>query len=134
MNFRRPQREQLELNLIPLIDVVFMLLIFFMLTTTFIHDRVLDVSLPAAETGTQQESPLENHVVELSEDGTLALDGALISEEELAQQFEMIAQRGTPVVLWADAQVVNQRVVTVLDLARRAGVERIGMGTTPPMN
>lgn len=134
MNFRRPQREQLELNLIPLIDVVFMLLIFFMLTTTFIHDRVLDVSLPTAETGTQQESPLENHVVELSEDGTLALDGALISEEELAQQFEVIAQRGTPVVLWADSQVINQRVVTVLDLARRAGVERIGMGTTPTMN
>lgn len=134
MNFRRPQREQLELNLIPLIDVVFMLLIFFMLTTTFIHDRVLDVTLPTADTGTEQEAPLQNHVVELSAQGTLALDGELITEEELAERFEAIAQRDAQVVLWADAEVINQRVVTVLDLARRAGVARIGMGTAVPVN
>jgi biopolymer transport protein ExbD len=48
MQFRQKPREDLELNLIPLIDVIFMLLIFFMLTTTFVHDRTLNVTLPVS--------------------------------------------------------------------------------------
>jgi len=132
MNFRQRSREPLELNLIPLIDVVFMLLIFFMLTTTFVHDRALQVDLPVSESGSAERAELENHVIELDERGEIAVDGERVSEQALAATLRAIATDGRPVVLWADAQVVNQRVVTVLDQARRAGIARIGMGTTPP--
>lgn len=132
MNFRPRPREPLELNLIPLIDVVFMLLIFFMLTTTFIHDRALDVDLPVSESGSAELAELRNHVIELDQRGQIAIDGQRVTEQELAAVLAEIAEGGRPVVLWADALVVNQRVVTVLDLARRAGINKLGMGTTPP--
>ena len=132
MNFRQRAREPLELNLIPLIDVVFMLLIFFMLTTTFVHDRTLEVDLPVSESGSRERAELENHVIELDARGAIAVDGRLVSEQELGAVLAEIADDGRPVVLWADAQVVNQRVITVLDQARRAGIDKIGLGTTPP--
>lgn len=132
MNFRQRPREPLELNLIPLIDVVFMLLIFFMLTTTFVHDRTLKVDLPISESGSSERAEVENHVIELDARGEIAIDGTRVSEQDLPHVLTEMANDGRPVVLWADAQVVNQRVVTVLDLARRAGIDKIGMGTTPP--
>jgi biopolymer transport protein ExbD len=132
MNFRQREREPLELNLIPLIDVVFMLLIFFMLTTTFVHDRTLDIDLPKAEAGSDDRAELENHVIELDASGQIAIDGERVEESDLSAALRTLAADGRPVVLWADAQVVNQRVVTLLDQARRAGIERIGLGTTPP--
>ena len=132
MNFRQRTREPLELNLIPLIDVVFMLLIFFMLTTTFVHDRALEVNLPKSETGSEQRAEVENHVIELDAQGNVAVDGQPVAREDLPERLAEIAGDGRPVRLWADAQVVNQQVVTMLDLARRAGIEKIGLGTTPP--
>ncbi len=132
MNFRQRPREPLELNLIPLIDVVFMLLIFFMLTTTFVHDRTLKVDLPVSESGSSERTPLENHVIELDAQGSIVVDGQRVGEQGLPAALREIAEDGRPVVLWADAAVVNQRVITVLDHARRAGIEKIGMGTTPP--
>lgn len=132
MNFRQRPREPLELNLIPLIDVVFMLLIFFMLTTTFVQDRTLKVDLPVSESGSSERTPLENHVVELDAQGAIVVDGERVGEQALPAALKHIAEDGRPVVLWADATVVNQRVITVLDHARRAGIEKIGMGTTPP--
>ncbi|MFI9654067.1 biopolymer transporter ExbD [Guyparkeria sp. GHLCS8-2] len=132
MNFRQRPREPLELNLIPLIDVVFMLLIFFMLTTTFVHDRTLKVDLPISESGSSERAEVENHVIELDARGEIAIDGTRVSEPDLPRVLAEMANDGRPVVLWADAQVINQRVVTVLDQARRAGIDKIGMGTTPP--
>ncbi len=132
MNFRHRTREPLELNLIPLIDVVFMLLIFFMLTTTFVHDRALKVNLPKAETGSDERAEIENHVIELDPQGNIAVDGYTVEPDQLPERLREIAEDGRPVLLWADAEVVNQRVVSVLDMARRAGIEKIGLGTTPP--
>ena len=132
MNFRQRPHEPLELNLIPLIDVVFMLLIFFMLTTTFVHDRALEVNLPKSETGAEQRAEVENHIIELDAQGNVAVDGQAVERADLPERLREIAGDGRPVLLWADAQVVNQQVVTTLDLARRAGIEKIGLGTTPP--
>lgn len=132
MNFRSRRRDELELNLIPLIDVVFMLLIFFMLTTTFIHDRTLKVDLPVAKNGSQQKAMHRNHIIEIDQAGQIAVDGDIVEMSSLLSRLKAIAADKRPVVVWADAQVVNQKVVTVLDLARTAGITRIGLGTTPP--
>ncbi|HHO81651.1 MAG TPA: biopolymer transporter ExbD, partial [Halothiobacillus sp.] len=74
MNFRPRAREELDLNLIPLIDVVFMLLIFFMLTTTFVRDTALKVDLPLAKSG-QVEQAQQVNMLEISRDGVYALNG-----------------------------------------------------------
>ncbi|HQT43152.1 MAG TPA: biopolymer transporter ExbD [Halothiobacillus sp.] len=131
MKFRQKPREELELNLIPLIDVIFMLLIFFMLTTTFIHDRALNVTLPVSNQGSEQRAPVQDHVIEIAEDGRIALDGKMMDQNEMRPALKAIAVDHQPVVVWADANVVNQKVITVLDLVRGAGITQVGLGTTP---
>lgn len=132
MNFRPRQRDELELNLIPLIDVVFMLLIFFMLTTTFIHDRTLKVNLPVAKNGSEQRAMHKDHIIEIDRAGQIAVDGDIVGQNALLPRLRAIAADKRPVVIWADANVVNQKVVSVLDMARTAGITKIGLGTTPP--
>lgn len=131
MKFRQKPREELELNLIPLIDVVFMLLIFFMLTTSFIHDRTLNVRLPVSDQGSEQRAKVKDHVIEIAKDGRIALDGHILSTNALLPQLKAIADDGRPVVVWADAEVINQKVISVLDLVRSAGITKVGLGTTP---
>lgn len=131
MKFRQKPREELELNLIPLIDVIFMLLIFFMLTTTFVHDRTLNVTLPVSSQGTEKRAPVKDHVIEIAQDGRIAIDGKIVSASDILPTLQTIADDKRPVVVWADAEVVNQKVITVLDMARKAGITKIGLGTTP---
>lgn len=131
MQFRQKPREELELNLIPLIDVIFMLLIFFMLTTTFVHDRTLNVTLPVSSQGTEKSAPVKDHVIEIAQDGRIAIDGKILGADEILPVLKGIAADQQPVVVWADADVVNQKVITVLDLARKAGITKVGLGTTP---
>jgi biopolymer transport protein ExbD len=131
MKFRQKPREELELNLIPLIDVIFMLLIFFMLTTTFVHDRTLDVILPVSNQGSAQRAPVKDHVIEIAEDGRIALDGKILDQSSLRRALVAVAEDHRPVVVWADANVINQKVITVLDLVRSAGITKVGLGTTP---
>lgn len=131
MQFRQKPREELELNLIPLIDVIFMLLIFFMLTTTFVHDRTLNVTLPVSSQGTEKRAPVKDHVIEIAQDGRIAIDGKILGADEILPVLKGIAADQQPVVVWADADVVNQKVITVLDLARKAGITKVGLGTTP---
>lgn len=131
MQFRQRPREELELNLIPLIDVIFMLLIFFMLTTTFVHDRTLNVTLPVSSQGSMHRAPVKDHVIEIAQDGRIAIDGKILGADEIMSVLKQIAADQQPVVVWADANVVNQKVVSVLDLARKAGITKVGLGTTP---
>lgn len=131
MQFRQRPREELELNLIPLIDIIFMLLIFFMLTTTFVHDRTLNVTLPVSSQGTEKSAPVKDHVIEIAQDGRIAIDGKILGADEIFPVLKRIAADQQPVVVWADADVVNQKVITVLDLARKAGITKVGLGTTP---
>ncbi|HUX81521.1 MAG TPA: biopolymer transporter ExbD [Halothiobacillus sp.] len=131
MQFRQKPREELELNLIPLIDVIFMLLIFFMLTTTFVHDRTLNVTLPVSSQGTEKSAPVKDHVIEIAQDGRIAIDGKILGADKILPVLKGIAADQQPVVVWADADVVNQKVITVLDLARKAGITKVGLGTTP---
>lgn len=131
MQFRQRPREELELNLIPLIDVIFMLLIFFMLTTTFVHDRTLNVTLPVSSQGSTHRAPVKDHVIEIAQDGRIAIDGKILGADEIMSVLKQIAADQQPVVVWADANVVNQKVISVLDLARKAGITKVGLGTTP---
>ena len=124
MRIARPEEEEASLGLAPLIDVVLLLLIFFLVTSSFAKPRI-PLDLPPAETGEAPEPP--SFVI------TLTLDGGLLIGEEPASLDALgttLAAEGGPeteLLLRADEQVPHVRVVEVLDLARRHDVENVSI-------
>lgn len=134
MNFRRGRaREELEINLIPLIDVLLVILIFLMLTTTYSRFTELQVNLPAANAEKLKDRPAEV-VVAVASDGRYSINRRLVdgrSVELLAGEL-IAAAAGRPdtvVIISADATAAHQSVINVLDAARRAGLQRITFAT-----
>jgi len=133
MQFRRPRSrgEDIFINLTPLIDVVFLLLIFFMITTTFISIRYgMRVDLP--RTTTPQEKLEQDIVVSITREGKIYLGKSAVSESQLASRLRReISRRGPLVIVNADAAVTHGKVVRVMDLAKQAGAVKLGILTVP---
>lgn len=133
MHFRRARNrsEEVFINLTPLIDVVFLLLIFFMVTTTFATIRYgMRVDLPT--TTTPQEKIEQNIVVSINKDGKIYLGKKWVSEKQLVSLLSQeIKKKGTLVIVNADRNVTHGEVVRVMDLAKKAGAEKLGILTTP---
>jgi biopolymer transport protein ExbD len=129
MKFRRRHPDEPEINLIPFIDVLLVVLIFLMLSTTYAQHTVLKVNLPQTGDAPPTQLPLEV-VVAVSSDGRYAVGGAPLpnSDAETLRRALSEAARGrqeVQVVVAADALVAHQRVMTVLDAARAVGLTRI---------
>ena len=124
--------EELTLNLAPMIDVVFLLLIFFMVATTFVErEKEMGVDLPTAESGEESMRDLDEIVINLMRDGVIRLNGEEVSEDGLEAALDLAARTNpeTPVTIRGDRDVVLQRVVAVMDACRIAGLTDIGMMT-----
>ena len=123
MNFRPRPASQVDVNLTPLIDVVFLLLIFFMVSTTFTKETHLDIDLPeasAAPTDQKQEEKIE---VVINASGGYSVNGrALVNNEPatLSKALREIAgkDRSQAFVITADAKTPHQSVVTAMPSAR----------------
>ncbi len=129
MNFRKSRNEEPEINLIPFIDVLLVVLIFLMMSTTYSKFTELQVNLPTAEADKPRDRPAEI-IVSISGDGRYAINSkALDGRSVELLSAEMGAVAGTlkdPVVIVsADATVAHQSVINVLDAARRAGLARL---------
>ncbi|HOL37319.1 MAG TPA: biopolymer transporter ExbD [Rubrivivax sp.] len=129
MNFRPRQKEEPEINLIPFIDVLLVILIFLMLTTTFSRFTELQINLPAADAEKMRERT-GDIIVTVSGDGRYAVNRRAVdgrSVERLSAELEAAAlgRADTVVIVSADAMAAHQAVVNVLDAARRAGLSRI---------
>ncbi|MFP4648183.1 MAG: ExbD/TolR family protein [Halorhodospira sp.] len=139
MNLRRGQRrEEPEINLTPLIDVVFLLLLFFMITTTFVDEAGLEITLPEAESGSQDQRS-ELLEIAIDGDGSYYVDGDLLINREaatLVRALEEALAEGereiTGIVVRADAEAPHRAVVRALDGAGRAGVEHVSIATIEP--
>jgi biopolymer transport protein ExbD len=137
MNFRRiGATDEPEINLIPFIDVLLVVLIFLMLSTTYSRFTELQVTLPTADAEKMKERPQEL-VVAVASDGRYtvnrqALDGR--SVESLSARLKEVSSGNadTVVVVTADALAAHQSVVNVLDAARRAGLARITFAAQTP--
>jgi biopolymer transport protein ExbD len=132
---RRPQRDN-SINLTPLIDVVFLLLIFFMVTTTFTRETRMLISLPEAEA---ESIVSEQKTVELvvSKDGSYAVDGQSLINRDIktimaALKDASAGDSDIPLVITADAQSTHQAVITAMDAAGRLGFETLNIATQQP--
>ncbi|MDE2491043.1 MAG: biopolymer transporter ExbD [Elusimicrobia bacterium] len=130
---RRPRRRLIaEMNLIPLIDVALILVIIFMVLTPVLVRRQLTVKLPKAESG--EPAPAETAItVQISENGAVTVEGETVRwndlQAELTRRLSRAASR--TLLVQADRRVPVEKVVTVLDIAKRLGVGRLGVGVTP---
>ena len=129
MKFSRRRMEEPEINLIPFIDVLLVVLIFLMLSTTYSRFTELQVNLPAAEAEKLRERPSEV-IVSVSNDGRYAVNRKAVdgrSVELLSAELAAAAagRADTVVIVSADAMAAHQAVVNVLDAARRAGLSRL---------
>ena len=132
MRFSRRNRESLELNITPLIDVVFLLLIFFMVSTTFTRETQLLIDLP--------ESSIDARLIEevvdisISKRGSIAVNQRLIYDADLESLISAITEvSGTknnlPIVIRADAETPHQSVIMAMDAAGRLGFTKIKIAT-----
>ena len=135
MNFRKGLSDEVEVNLTPMIDVVFLLLIFFMVTTTFDRDAKIKINLPT--TSNAVAAPVKNDTLEILIDnqGKYFVDGREILNNKPETLFRAMSQildkrgKNPPLVISADANANYQAVVTAMDIAGRLGLTNFSMAT-----
>jgi biopolymer transport protein ExbD len=133
MNFRPRPQEEPEINLIPFIDVLLVVLIFLMLSTTYSKFTELQLKLPVADAEAQRDYPKEV-IVAVSGDGRYSVKGVPVagrSVEAVAQALADAAHAGkdSVVIITADATAPHQSVITVMEAARRSGLNQITFAT-----
>ena len=134
MNFRQHVSDDVEVSLTPLIDVVFLLLIFFMITTTFDRDAKIKIALPTTESAMPVAEP-NNLELLIDSQGRYYVDGLEVLNNKPETLFKAMSQaldkRGDnpPLVISADANSNYQSVVTAMDIAGRLGLTNFSMAT-----
>lgn len=136
MNFRRQKLEEVSVNLTPLIDVVFLLLIFFMVSTTFTKESRLTLELPEAsgDPAPQEVVPLE---VIVDAQGQYMVNDLTVVSPNLKGLKAAIAEvsggdTSTPVVITADAKAPHQSVIRAMDAAGQLGFTQLSLTTREP--
>lgn len=133
MNFRPHTRPEPEINLIPFIDVLLVVLIFLMLSTTYSKFTELQVRLPAADAAQLRDYPKEV-IVAVSSDGRYMvnktqIDGRGIEALGAALNRAVKAGKDSVIIISADASATHQAVITVMEAARRQGLTQITFAT-----
>ena len=133
MNFRPRMREEPEINLIPFIDVLLVVLISLMLTTTYSKFTEMQLRLPVADAQAQRDYPKEV-IVAVSSDGRymvnkVAVEGRSVDAVAGALNDAARAGRDSVVIISADAATPHQSVITVMEAARRSGLSQITFAT-----
>lgn len=134
MAFQRKKREDIRVELTPMIDVVFLLLIFFMISTTFVESSGIDINLPTATNQKIDKQPEEVKVY-LEKSGLIHLDDRLISMDDLETHLASYGRRASAItfVLLADEKAQHGRVVKLMDAAQRAGFAKLAIATDPKL-
>jgi len=132
LDFRHGSRDEPEINLIPFIDVLLVILIFLMLSTTYSKFTEMQLRLPVADADVQRNYPKEV-LVAISSDGRYSVNRTILDDrsvESVAQALGAAAQsQDSVVVISADASSPHQAVITVMEAARRAGLMQITFAT-----
>ncbi|MBA1205188.1 biopolymer transporter ExbD [Pseudomonas capeferrum] len=135
MKFRRKPRETVDINLASLIDVVFILLLFFVVTTTFTRETQLRVELPEAASATAAEPEQGKRLdVTISAEGVYSVNDHLLPKSDLATLTEALQRESggdttLPLSISADGKTPHQAVVTAMDAAGKLGFSQLRMTT-----
>ncbi|MCS3902757.1 biopolymer transport protein ExbD [Methylohalomonas lacus] len=136
MNFRSRRTEDPDLNILPLIDVVFLLLIFFMVTTTFDRDSEISITLPEASQDKVDSKP-QAVEIDIDREGRVFINARALANAQSATIREALDQavkasddRDDPaIIINADAETSHQSVIRVMDAARQLGLRRVTFAT-----
>ena len=134
MNFRRGKaREEPEINLVPMIDVMLVILIFLMITTTYSKYTELQINLPTADAEKQPERPNEISVL-VSAQGQYTINKAPVAFTTIEQLADVMRRAGANlkdpvVIISADAKATHQSVVRIMEASRNAGLSQITFTT-----
>ncbi len=136
MKFRRQHREDIGVNLTPLIDVVFLLLIFFMVSTTFTRETQLSIDLPEAQ-GKPKEATEQQIEILVDESGNYRVNGEALVDGSMrtlqAAIYKISAGDTTlPMTIAADAQAAHEDVVQAMDAAGQMGFVHLSITTRQP--
>lgn len=136
VQFRRAKRDEESVNLTPLIDVVFLLLIFFMVSTTFTKETHLSIDLPEAK-GESSQAQSEQVEVVIHADGSYAINGQTLVDKKLPTLLRALQAIGgnhekIPLIITADAMTPHQAVVTAMDAAGQQGFVHLSLTTRRP--
>lgn len=133
MELRRHQHQQMQLNIAPLVDMVFLLLIFFLLTSSFILNQGIKVNLPEAKSSQMQDR--KEITVGITKDGKIFLDGEEISLEDLSRRLAGMIKKdpGKAVIIRADKEIILEKAIRVLDTVKLAGATNIVVATEMEM-
>lgn len=133
MNFKRQNKEMVEVNLTPLIDVVFLLLIFFMVSTTFTKENHLSIDLPEASA---EQQPVATNRLEIiiTAAGSYSInDKSLVNNQLDTLKRGLVkaanGEKGLPVTITADANTPHQAVVRAMDAAGQSGFVNLSITT-----
>ena len=133
MNFRTERRDEVNLDITPLIDVVFLLLIFFMVSTTFEHNSEINITLPTSSKEVTEAKPNAVNVGLDAQGNVYINDKALVNAQletiRTALSEALVGLNEPPVIISADANASHQSVVRVMDAARQLGLVKITFAT-----
>lgn len=129
MEFEGRSRIHSHLDIAPLIDIVFLLLVFFMLTSTFIKPEAIELQLP--ESGSSIEISDRSIIVLMDQKGQLVLNGKLIELEKLGKAIKLLLQtdRSATITLKSDSETKVQQLLAVMDAIRSSGSNNIALAT-----
>ena len=134
MKIRKRQCNEDQINVVPFIDILLVLLIFFMVSSRFTHNAELRMDLPKAQETTGQQRQAETVELAVHEDGSYSVNGrAVISNQSsaLRKGLQEVAGNRTdiPMILTADANARHQAVVTAMDVAGQLGFSKLSITT-----
>lgn len=137
MNLRRTRHPDPEISLIPLVDILFVVLIFFIVTTTFNRDAGITLTLPEATTGVEAEQKVKLEIV-IDAEGRYYINQQRVvntAPETLkrALQQSIADARDVPIVISADAKTPHEAVITAMDVARQLGLVHFTLATQNPV-
>lgn len=132
MQLLNKPKKKVSLNLTSLIDVLFILIIFFVVSSTFLEQPGIKLNLPEAETS--EAHAVQKVVLYIDQDEHLFLNDDPITEEEVADRVEQMisAQTDKSIVLKADDKVTHGLVIRIMDALRKKGIYKIVISTTKP--
>jgi len=131
MQLQARPRRKVVINITSLIDVIFMLLLFFMITSTFLEQPGIKLELPTAKTSANAQA--QEYVLTIDKKGELFLNRRPLALTELEAEVRkaLPQMKDSALVLKADQEISHGLVVRIMDMAKRGGIKKLIIGTKP---